>query len=51
VDEIARRPRPRYTVTASAKLLLAIKRLRSDRGWDRFLRGSFPRPRLTAPSA
>jgi NAD(P)-dependent dehydrogenase (short-subunit alcohol dehydrogenase family) len=45
----ARRPRARYTVTASAKLLLAIKRLRSDRGWDRFLRSSFPRPGLALP--
>jgi NADP-dependent 3-hydroxy acid dehydrogenase YdfG len=42
----SRRPKPRYTVTASAKLLLAIKKLRSDRGWDRFLRGSFPQPHL-----
>ena len=48
----ARRPRPRYTVTASAKLLLAIKRLRSDRGWDRFLGTTFPRPSLPpAPRA
>ncbi len=39
-----KRPKARYTVTASAKLLLAIKKLRSDRGWDKFLRGSFPRP-------
>jgi NAD(P)-dependent dehydrogenase (short-subunit alcohol dehydrogenase family) len=49
----SKRPKPRYTVTASAKLLLAIKKLRSDRGWDRFLRGSFPRPgaqaRLPSP--
>jgi len=37
-------PRPRYTVTASAKLLLMQRKLMSDRGWDRFLRGSFPSP-------
>jgi NAD(P)-dependent dehydrogenase (short-subunit alcohol dehydrogenase family) len=43
-----KRPKPRYTVTASAKLLLAIKKLRSDRGWDRFLRSNFPRPGETA---
>lgn len=52
----ARRPRARYTVTASAKLLLAQRRLMSDRAWDAFLRSQFPTPaqpatgrRLAAP--
>jgi NAD(P)-dependent dehydrogenase (short-subunit alcohol dehydrogenase family) len=40
----ARRPRARYTVTASAKLLLAQRRLMSDRAWDAFLRSQFPTP-------
>ena len=40
----ARRPRARYTVTASAKLLLAQRRLMSDRMWDGFLRSQFPQP-------
>jgi NAD(P)-dependent dehydrogenase (short-subunit alcohol dehydrogenase family) len=40
----ARRPRARYTVTASAKVLLALHALLPDAGWDAMLRGSFPRP-------
>jgi NAD(P)-dependent dehydrogenase (short-subunit alcohol dehydrogenase family) len=40
----ARRPRARYTVSASAKLLLAQKAMLSDRAWDAFLRTSFPSP-------
>ena len=41
----ARRPRPRYTVTASAKLLIAQRRLMSDRMWDRIMATQFTRPR------
>jgi NAD(P)-dependent dehydrogenase (short-subunit alcohol dehydrogenase family) len=37
-------PRARYTVTASAKLLLGQRALLSDGMWDRFLRSSFPSP-------
>jgi len=37
-------PRLRYTVSASAKLLLTQKKLLPDRGWDLFLRMSFPTP-------
>ncbi len=40
----ARRPKARYTVTASAKLLLAQRWLLSDRMWDAFLRTQFPQP-------
>jgi NAD(P)-dependent dehydrogenase (short-subunit alcohol dehydrogenase family) len=40
----ARRPKTRYTVTPSAKLLLAQRALLSDRAWDAFLRTSFPTP-------
>jgi NAD(P)-dependent dehydrogenase (short-subunit alcohol dehydrogenase family) len=39
-----RRPRARYSVSASAKLLLAQRALLSDRLWDLFLRSSFPTP-------
>jgi NADP-dependent 3-hydroxy acid dehydrogenase YdfG len=38
------RPRPRYTVTPSAKLLMTQRRLMSDRMWDRMMRTQFPRP-------
>jgi NADP-dependent 3-hydroxy acid dehydrogenase YdfG len=41
----ARRPRARYRVTPSAKLLLTQRRLLPDRAWDAFLRSQFPVPK------
>jgi NADP-dependent 3-hydroxy acid dehydrogenase YdfG len=38
------RPRPRYKVTASARLVIALRRLLSDRGWDAAMRRQFPSP-------
>lgn len=43
----ASNPRPRYTVSGSAKLLLTQKKLLSDRGWDWFLKKNFPQPGTT----
>lgn len=43
----AARPRARYTVTASATLLLTQRALMSDAMWDKFLRGNFPEPGRT----
>lgn len=40
----SRRPRARYAVTPSARLLMAQRRLLPDRMWDRLLRTTFPRP-------
>jgi NAD(P)-dependent dehydrogenase (short-subunit alcohol dehydrogenase family) len=40
----ARRPRPRYAVTASATLFMTQRRLFGDRAWDRFLRRVYPSP-------
>jgi NAD(P)-dependent dehydrogenase (short-subunit alcohol dehydrogenase family) len=40
----AKHPRPRYTVSGSATLLLTQKAVLSDRAWDWFLGTSFPRP-------
>jgi short-subunit dehydrogenase len=40
----AARPRARYVVTGSAKLLLAQRALLSDRLWDWMLRTTFPSP-------
>jgi NAD(P)-dependent dehydrogenase (short-subunit alcohol dehydrogenase family) len=45
----AKRPKARYTVSASATLLLTQKKLLPDRAWDWFLRSSFPSP--AAPAA
>ena len=39
-----KRPRPRYTVTASAKVLLAQHTLMSDRAWDMVMRSQFKAP-------
>ena len=41
----SRRPRPRYTVTPSAKLSIAQRRLVTDRAWDRLMRTQYPTPR------
>jgi len=38
------RPRTRYTVTPSAKVLLGLRALLPDRGWDAFAGSQFPRP-------
>src|SRR5436190_2257821 len=40
----ARRPKTRYKVTPSARLILAVRRLLTDRAWDGFLRRQFPSP-------
>lgn len=40
----SRHPRPRYKVTASARLAIAQRRLVSDRMWDRIMASQFPRP-------
>lgn len=40
----AGRPRPRYTVTASAKLMMGQHALMSDRLWDRAMSTQFPVP-------
>jgi hypothetical protein len=39
-----RRPRARYPVTASARMLLTQRALMPDRMWDGFLRSQFPPP-------
>lgn len=41
----APRPRPRYTVTPSAKLMIGQRKLLSDRMWDRAMTTQFKRPR------
>ncbi len=40
----ARRPKTRYRVTPSARLLMRQRSLMPDRVWDAFLRSQFPRP-------
>src|SRR5919199_1556007 len=38
------RPRPRYMVTAGARVLLATRRMLPDRGWDLMMRSQYPSP-------
>jgi NAD(P)-dependent dehydrogenase (short-subunit alcohol dehydrogenase family) len=40
----ARRPRTRYPVTASARLMIAQHALLPDRAWDAAMRTTYPRP-------
>jgi NAD(P)-dependent dehydrogenase (short-subunit alcohol dehydrogenase family) len=40
-----RRPPTRIKITPSARLLIATRRLLSDRAWDAAMRGQFPPPR------
>lgn len=40
----SRNPRPRYKVTASARLAIGQRRLVTDRVWDAMMRSQFPRP-------
>jgi NAD(P)-dependent dehydrogenase (short-subunit alcohol dehydrogenase family) len=41
----SRRPRTRYRVTRSASVFIGLRRVLSDRAWDRMLRSTYPRPR------
>jgi NAD(P)-dependent dehydrogenase (short-subunit alcohol dehydrogenase family) len=41
----AGRPSTRYTVTPSAKAMLGMRRLMTDRMWDRFVRSQYPPPK------
>lgn len=43
-----RRPKPRYTVTVSAPVSIATRKVLGDRGWDLAMRAQFPRPGATA---
>jgi hypothetical protein len=40
----ARRPRTRYVITAGARVLLILRRLLPDRGFDAFLGTQFKTP-------
>jgi NAD(P)-dependent dehydrogenase (short-subunit alcohol dehydrogenase family) len=40
----SRRPKPRYLVTASARLLVGQRAITPDRAWDAMMRSQFPQP-------
>jgi len=45
IERGIRRPRSRITVTASAKIMLGLRRLMTDGMWDRSMRSTFPQPK------
>ncbi|HEX8054124.1 MAG TPA: oxidoreductase [Thermoleophilaceae bacterium] len=40
-----RRPKPRYVITAGARVMLGVHAVVPDRGWDAMMASRFPRPR------
>jgi NAD(P)-dependent dehydrogenase (short-subunit alcohol dehydrogenase family) len=40
-----RRPRPRYLITIGARVMIGMRRLLPDRGWDAVMASQFKRPR------
>ena len=40
-----RSPRPRYRVTAGARVILVTRAMTTDRGWDRVVRTAYPPPK------
>jgi short-subunit dehydrogenase len=44
----ANRPKTRYKVTPSAKVVMGMRRLMTDRMWDRFVRSQYPPPKPEA---
>jgi short-subunit dehydrogenase len=45
IERAIKRPRPRVTVTASAKILLGMRKVMTTRMWDRSMRTNFPQPK------
>jgi NAD(P)-dependent dehydrogenase (short-subunit alcohol dehydrogenase family) len=43
-----RRPATRYKVTPSAKMVMGMRRVMTDRMWDRFVRSQYPPPKPEA---
>ena len=42
---VRRRPKPRYVITAGARVMLGMHAVLPDRGWDALMASRFPRPR------
>jgi NAD(P)-dependent dehydrogenase (short-subunit alcohol dehydrogenase family) len=40
-----KRPKPRYVITAGARVMLGVHAVLPDRGWDAVMASRFPRPR------
>ena len=44
IEKAIKRPRSRVTVTASAKIMLGLRKLMTDGMWDRSMRTTYPAP-------
>src|SRR3954452_4482888 len=45
IEKAIRHPRARVRVTASARIMIGLRRVMPDSLWDRTMRGNFPQPR------
>jgi short-subunit dehydrogenase len=45
IERAIRHPKPRIPVTASARIMIGLRRLMPDSLWDRSMRTNFPQPR------
>ena len=45
IEKAIKRPRSRVTVTASAKIMLGLRKLMTDGMWDRSMRTTYPAPK------
>jgi hypothetical protein len=45
----ANRANTRYTVTPSAKVMLGVRKVSTDRMWDRFVRSQYSQPKPDQP--
>jgi short-subunit dehydrogenase len=45
IEKAIKRPRPRVPVTASARIMIGLRRVMPDSVWDRSMRSNFPQPR------
>ena len=48
---VARRPKTRYLVTPSARIMVGLRAMLPDRTWDALLRRSYPEPGRSARAA
>ena len=45
IEKSIKRPRSRVPVTASARIMIGLRRVRPDAVWDRSMRSNFPQPK------
>jgi hypothetical protein len=45
IEKSIKRPRSRVPVTASARIMIGLRRVMPDGMWDRSMRSNFPQPK------